>query len=170
MATSPAGVCIVRPVTDDGVAEGIEDERDQECCPYKRRLQTHYGAIKEQQEIRKAIVLDAVGYGAKAVSEADAQADRFTYRVFAVCCVRDLDNLLLFSEMPALCSNSQLIGEHGHDNCLALARAAHEFGVIDKSLPPRQTLAARSRVWYKHRTISQSQPQADVVAIGWYGS
>ena len=170
MATSPAGVCIVRPVTDDGVAEGIEDERDQECCPCKRRLQTHYGAVKEQQEIGKAIVLDAVGYGAKAIGKADAEADRFASRVFAVCCVRDLDNLMTCSEMPALCSNSQPIGEHDHDNYLALARAVHEFGVIDKSLPPRQTLAARSRVWYKHRTISQSQPQADAVAVGWYGS
>ena len=48
--------------------------------------------------------------------------------------------------------------------------AIHEFDVIDKSLPLRQTLAARSRLWYKHRTISQSQPQADAVAVGWYGS
>ena len=170
MATSPAGVGIVRPVTDDGVAEGIEDERDQECCPCKRWLQAHYGAVKEQQEIRKAVVLDAVRRSAKAVGETDAQADRFASLVFVACCARNLDNLMTCSELPALCSNLQPIGEHGHDNYLALARAAYEFGVIDKSLPPRQTLAARSRVWYKHRTISQSQPQADVVAVGWYGS
>ena len=100
MATPPARAGVVRPVTDDGVAEGIEDERDQECCPCKRWLQTHHGAVKEQQEIGEAIVLDAVRRGAKAVGEADAQADRFASRVFAVCCVRDLDNLMTCSEIP----------------------------------------------------------------------
>ena len=100
MATPPARAGVVRPVTDDRIAEGIEDERDQECCPCKRRLQPHHGAVKEQQEIGKAVVLDAVGYGAKAVGEADAQTDRFASRVFAICYVRDLDNLMTCSEIP----------------------------------------------------------------------
>ena len=46
------------------------------AVPGQRRLQAHHGAVKEQQEIGEAIVLDAVRHGAKAVGEANAQADR----------------------------------------------------------------------------------------------
>ena len=169
MATSPARAGVVRPVTDHGIAEGIEYERDQESRASQRRLQAHHGAVEKQQEIGKAIVLDSIRHGSKAVGEADTQADRFASRVFAGCCVCDLDNLMTCSEMPALCINPQPNGELGHDNCLTRASTAHGLGGTDTCPPPRQTLAARSRVWYKHRTISQIQPQADAVAAGWYG-
>ena len=94
MATSPARAGVIRPIPYNWIAKRIEDERDQKCCPYERWLQTHHSSVKEQQEIGEAIVLDAVRNAAKAVAKADAQADRFAIRVLAVCCVRDLDNLM----------------------------------------------------------------------------
>jgi hypothetical protein len=62
------------------------------------------------------VVLDAVRHSAKAVGETEAQADRFASLVLVACCVRDLDNPMTCSKLPALCSNLQPIGEHGHDN------------------------------------------------------
>ena len=59
------------------IAEGVEYKRNQQRRAGQRRLQAHHGAVKEQQEVGEAVVLDAISHGSKAVGEADAQADRF---------------------------------------------------------------------------------------------
>ena len=69
MATPPAGLEVVRPIADQGIADRIEYQRNKEREANQSRLEANDRAVKQKQEIIETVVLDAESCRAKTVRE-----------------------------------------------------------------------------------------------------
>jgi hypothetical protein len=59
VATTPAVAEIVRPVANQGIGQGIENQCDEDSQADRPRHQTDYRSVEQQQEIIETVVLDA---------------------------------------------------------------------------------------------------------------
>ena len=74
MAPSPARTQVVGPVTDNGIADSIDDQRGRDGDSDQAGVETGNLAVKQKQEIVEAAILDAIRDRSKAVGGLEAQA------------------------------------------------------------------------------------------------
>ena len=67
---------VVGPVADNGVADRIHQQRDQQGGARQSRLQSDHRAVEQQQKIGKTVVLDAIGHRTQTVGQLYPQRQR----------------------------------------------------------------------------------------------
>src|SRR5690606_8276792 len=67
MPTSPLCPDMVRPLTDNGIRYGIENQRNQDCGGYQVRANAYDLIIIKQQERAERYIFDAIANGTHAV-------------------------------------------------------------------------------------------------------
>ena len=75
MASSPARARVVRKVTDERIAQRINDERNHQGKTYKVSTNPHDLTVKDEKEVVEAITFYTKRHGAKAIGHLSSQTD-----------------------------------------------------------------------------------------------